>query len=1153
MSKKFWLKKITLHKSPGFASGSFPPVARLGQHLNVLWGPNGVGKSTLTRAMRALIWNTKSSGALEAEGTLQTPDSEWSLSLAQGKLSQVRLVDNQELLLPGRNDELSESYWFTLHELLQEDESSTGAFLRQVRTSMQGGVDLDVACQQAGGVPSFSSGNIAQAKLARQATEEVKQILKSQGDHQGIQDKLARLQQELDRGPELSSRKTLLEDALALSDLSKKIEEQEQKLFLYSPSLALIDKSSPKRLTELLEAHDKALGNEASLIQNRDRLHQSFLSCAIEAKDLQDLEKPKRIANHYNAYKDALVYQKSCEQEFTVAKEHVQEWEREHSWLIGESVEDTTLEAYVDTLRTLARECEPIRCDVAANKRLLDELGEYETIRHSLDDLSLLHVRLSDWMESFWKLQGTAKNKALQPGAKKILLILMLAIGGGSSWLGIAIHPAFFILGVAFMLLSVVLLIPSSTKNSEYVKAEQALKEAETECTRLLEKLAMGGISAWEVEGCQKLMERLRLEIAETYRLEQLNQRRKLALDHLKASTDRLQKWVCDWQSAARALGLKGDEARLEGSQFFHFAERLQMWSTYRLAFVSKQEALSVAQEETRRTLGLLQVELDTKESEITALKAKADSLIQRFGDALSLQSGIAENRVRLLEAQEKLQASKDAITEFWQKVGLEFGNEAELTELVAKLDQWNDLRFSLKYNRNLYAEKCTKNPKALEMALLYSAHDLSDALASLGKEQKELEEKREELGGLRATFEALKFGSSLSNALLKEESALAELEAYRNEQVAARMVATLAEDLKSESEKQFQPQVLKHASAWLSDITNHRYTLSANKEGFFATDTIMAKNYNLDELSSGTRIQLLFSIRMAFITMQEETSGVNLPIFLDELLANSDDDRALAIAQAIGNIAEERQVFYVTAQRDEVEKLKTIVTSEVTVIPLEDLQRDFKVSQEPLQPYVYERSEVPSPLDDYQEYGKILTVAGPSLWEPIEGLHSWHLLSDSEALYGYLKLGLKHVGQLISAKAAQNPSLAFRLKLLKSAQQHAQQGRSRTVHLSDLDDPALDLNRGAKYWSQIEAVIGGEGCTGDELLDAAQDKRIQRFTDSNLEMLSNWLFENRFATDTKSKRAQTILDELFVEFEALTVGSDDQMVVKRWLEAVIG
>ena len=1153
MSKKFWLKKITLHKSPGFASGSFPPVARLGQHLNVLWGPNGVGKSSLTRAMRALIWNTKSSGALEAEGTLQAPDSEWSLSLAQGKLSQVRLMDNQELLLPGRNDELSESYWFTLHELLQEDEKSTGAFLKQVRTSMQGGVDLDVACQNAGGGLSFAGGNILQSKQARQANEEVKQILKSQGEHQGIQDELARLQQELDRGPELSSRKALLEEAQALSDVSKRIEEQEQKLFLYSPSLALIDKSSPKRLAELLEAHDKALGNEASLIQNRDRLHQSFLSCAIEEKELQDLEKSGRIANHYNAYKDALVYQKSCEQEFAVAKEHVQEWEREHSWLIGESVEDTSLEAYVDTLRTLARECEPIRCGVAANKRLLDELGEYEAIKHPIDDLSLLHVRLSDWMESFWKLQGTAKNKALQPGVKKILLILMLAIGGGSSWLGIAIHPAFFILGVAFMLLSVVLLIPSSTKNSEYAKAEQELLQAEAEGDRLLKKLAMGTSYTWEVKGCQKLMESVRLEIAETYRLEQQNQRRKLAFDHLNASTDRLQKWVNDWQSAAKALGLKGDEARLEGSQFFHFAERLQTWSTYRLAFVGKQEVLSVAQEETRRTLGLLQVELDTKESEISALKAMVDSLIKRFGDALSFQSGIAENRVRLHETQQRLQESKEAITEFWKKVDLEFGNEAELSELVAKLDQWNDLKFSLKYNRKLFAEKREKNPRALEMARLYSALDLSDALASLGKEQKELEEKRVRFGGLRATFDALKFGSSLSNALLKEESAQAELEAFRNEQVASRMIATLAEDLKSESEKQFQPQVLKHASAWLSDITNHRYTLSASKDGFFATDTIMAKNFTLDELSSGTRIHLLFSIRMAFITMQEETSGVTLPIFLDELLANSDDDRALAITQAIGNIAQDRQVFYVTAQRDEVEKLKTIATSEVTVISLEDLQRNYKVSQNPIKRYVYDRNEVPPPLEDYQEYGKTLSVAGPSLWDPIEALHSWHLLADSEALYGYLKLGLKHVGQLISAKAAQNPTLYFRLELLKAAQQRSQQGRARTVHLSDLDDPALDLNRGAKFWSQIEAVVGGEGCSGGELLEAVQDKRIQRFTEGNLEVLSNWLFENRFASDTKRKEAHAILDELFVEFELLTVGSDDHVVVERWLASVIG
>ena len=1153
MSKKFWLKHITLHKSPGFASGTFPPVEKLGEHLNVVWGPNAVGKSTLSRAMRALIWDTKSSSAVEAEGLLQAPDSDWNLSLSQGKLTQTRLKDNLEVRLPGRNDELSESYWFTLHELLQEDGRSTDAFLRQVRTSMQGGVDLDAACQDAGGIPSFASGNIAQAKQVRGASEELEQILKTQEEHQGIQDKIDGLQKEVDQAPELSRKKALLEDAQQVLNITKSIEGQEQKLSLYPPSIAFIDKSSPKRLEELLEAQDKAKEEERSCIQNKERLQQGFFDCAIAEGQLQDVEKPIRIANQYNAYKDALHTQKTAKEEFGSAKQELLEWEAEHSWLIDEQTDENTLESYVDTLKALAQECEPLRCDVAAAKRLLDELGESEVIKHPAKDLSLLQIRLSDWVESFWKLQGTPKNKVLQPGTKRWLLLLILLIGGMTSWLGIAVQPVFFPLGFVLTLLSVVLLIPSSAKNSEYKQAEESLLQARQEAEKLLTQLDKEGPASWSLESCHTMSSEISSEITATHTLEQLELRRKLAQGHLEKAIESLRIWTSDWQHAAKAIGLKDDEAHLEGSQFFHFAERLQAWSTYRLQFVKKQEAFSVAQKETAHALSLLQAELDTQEREITSLKAKGDTLIKGFTDALSLQSRIRENEGRLFNALQQLLESEDAIKQFWENIQLALGNEAELTELVAKLDLWNDLRFSLKHNRTLYEQKSKEAPEALKMATINTSSDLSDALDKILHEQNTLEEKREELGGLRAIFEALKFGYDLSIAHLKQESALAELEAFRSEQVMARMIQTLGSDLKDESEEQFQPQVLKHASRWLSDITSHRYTLSANNEGFFATDTIMAKNHHLDELSSGTRIQLLFSIRMAFITMQEETSGVSLPIFLDELLANSDDDRALAIAVAIGNIADERQVFYVTAQRDEVEKLKTIATSEVTVIPLEDLRRDFRVSKDPLKSYVYDRKEVAPAVEDYQEYGRALSVAGASLWDPIERLHSWHLLTNSEELYKYLQQGLTRVGQLISSKAGKDPSLGLRLDLLKAAQQSSQLGRTRTVHLSDLNDPALDLNRGAKYWEQILEVVGLDGTTGNELLEAVEDKRIQRFTDANLEILSTWLFDNKFATDTESKDSHTILEDLFVESDVLTVGSVEERIVGRWLDAVIG
>ena len=1152
MSKKFWLKHITLHKSPGFASGTFPPVGKLGEHLNVIWGPNAVGKSTLSRAMRALVWDTQPGDEVEAEGLLQTPDTEWGLSVAQGKLTQTRLEDNQDLRLPGRNDELSESYWFTLHELLQEDDSSTEAFLRQVRTSMQGGVDLDTASVNAGGIPSFSSGNIAQAKQLRQASEDLQQILRTQGEHQGIQDTIKALEKALQEAGELSAHKALIEDARSLVELAKKIEEQEQQLALYSPSMALIDKSSPARLEELQRAKDKAEEEKRSYTQTRDTLTQRVTDCAITAEQLQDVEKPGRIANQFAAYKDALQVHKKAELEFGSAQEELLEWEREHSWLIDGHADDKTLKSYVSTLKTLAQECEPLRCNVAANRRLLDELGEPEEIQHSAQDLSLLQIRLSDWITSFWKVQGTPNTKAVQPGRKKWLLILILGIGGAFSYLGMVFHPGLYILGVAFMLLSVVMLVPSPSKSKEYKRAEQALQQARQEAEELFKQFDREGPVSWTPEFCHKISGELSSEIASLHKTEQLNQRRKLAEGHLGLALQRLQTWTESWQKAVNAIGLKDGEANLEGSQFFHFAERLQIWSTYRLHFVTTQEALSVGQKESSRILLLLQGELETQESEITTLQAMADSLIKRFNEARSLHTRLGENESRLSASHKAFLLSESAIKEFWKSIGLAFGDETTLRDLVSNLGVWNDLRYSLKHNRSLYSQKSQDLPEALELATKHTFSDLSDALDKVVQQQKALEEKRVELGGLRATFDALASSSDLSTALLKQESATLDLEDFRSEQVMARMIASLASDLKKESEEKFQPQVLKHASTWLSDITNHRYTLSANNEGFFATDTIMAKNYNLDELSSGTRIQLLFSIRMAFITMQEETSGVNLPIFLDELLANSDDDRALAIAQAIGNIAKERQVFYVTAQRDEVEKLKTIATSEVTVISLEDLKRAFKVSNVPLQEYVYSKKEVPSALEDYQVYGRTLSVAGASLWGTIESLHSWHLLTDSAELYDYLQQGLTHIGQLISAKAQKNPALAFRLELLQAAQQRAQQGRAKKVHLSDLEDPALDVNRSAKFWEQIQDVVGSEGCTGEELLEAVEDKRIQRFGDANLDMLTSWLFENKFVSDKKSMGSQSIVEDLFVEFDALAVGSEEERVIMRWLNAVI-
>jgi len=286
MKRKFWIKDIRVHKSPGFEAGTFPPIQELGEHLNIIWGPNGVGKSTLTRAMRSLIWKSGVSNEVETSGTLQTDESLWGLSLANGRLRQTRLSDNQEISLPGRNDELSESYWFTLHELLQEDAGNAATFLHEVRTRMQGGIDLGSACEKAGGISTFARATVSQARDAKAAIESLKKVIREQEEHQHIQDDIDALQREIDEGSSLSKRKSVIERALFLIETKEAIDTLQRKLASYDPAIGSLTTDASRRAEELKEALKKAEDDFDSCARLGEELTQEFRECSVEERHL---------------------------------------------------------------------------------------------------------------------------------------------------------------------------------------------------------------------------------------------------------------------------------------------------------------------------------------------------------------------------------------------------------------------------------------------------------------------------------------------------------------------------------------------------------------------------------------------------------------------------------------------------------------------------------------------------------------------------------------------------------------------------------------------------------------------------------------------------------------------------------------------------
>ncbi|HOQ95374.1 MAG TPA: ATP-binding protein, partial [Sphaerochaeta sp.] len=182
MGKRYRFERMHLSRSPGFRSPPFGTLDSFSPGLNILYGPNGIGKSSLIRAMRALLTKTKDGSFIDAEAIVKGEKERWVLSLDHGQLSQIRGESGERSTLPGRNDTLSDAYFFGLHELLTEV-GDNPVFVTRVQSEMQGGIDLEAARTKSEAKSRFSLASIGESQRAikaRKAVQELKSSIAAQ-------------------------------------------------------------------------------------------------------------------------------------------------------------------------------------------------------------------------------------------------------------------------------------------------------------------------------------------------------------------------------------------------------------------------------------------------------------------------------------------------------------------------------------------------------------------------------------------------------------------------------------------------------------------------------------------------------------------------------------------------------------------------------------------------------------------------------------------------------------------------------------------------------------------------------------------------------------------------------------------------------------
>jgi uncharacterized protein YhaN len=195
---------------------------------------------------------------------------------------------------------------------------------------------------------------------------------------------------------------------------------------------------------------------------------------------------------------------------------------------------------------------------------------------------------------------------------------------------------------------------------------------------------------------------------------------------------------------------------------------------------------------------------------------------------------------------------------------------------------------------------------------------DLEGALAVARRQAREIEAERSEFLETRGTLDGrMQRGAeeSASARLRLDEAGIIErigqsLETYAVTSVAARLL----EDALEAYEAERQPSVIQSAQDIFTRLTGGRYTRLATPLGRFEplVSGVASSGKPPERLSRATAEQLFLALRLSYI---EHLAGAHpsLPVLMDDVLVNFDDERRSAAARVIAEFAASRQVIYFT------------------------------------------------------------------------------------------------------------------------------------------------------------------------------------------------------------------------------------------------
>ena len=1090
------IKRLTIHRMPGFRDGG-PSYDDLADGLNVIVGANGSGKTTTCRAIRGLLWGDELVGLKPVSLQSAWADGDDTLLIDREADSHVWQMNGTPCEAPDLPPaDLARCYTVTIDDLFEIDDTARAG---KIVNALAGGYDLAAVRAK---VTPFKKRQASDARKALVAAERlVREVQDAHEALSGEADSLSSLNDEAGAAAEARAKLDKIKIVRGLDGLLGEIARARASLESFPPDMDRLGGKEGETLADLrneIDAAETKLREASQTIE-----HQQARRAAADLPD--GGVAPERLAEqqrHLTALKEA---ERDLARSLDVVTRAAASRDEALRCLNvqgdAEAVDAIDVQA-LDQIESLHGEVEAARANLAAARARLDMLGPDEP---ACDTVQLERglASLYDWLAA-----RTPDQTPWPPSTKPFWILAALLLG--TTVVLAVINPAW----------AALLVVEGALALWAFKGALPRVQKVDrrNECQARFAQTGLDAPDAWTAEDVGQKIRQLVNANAQAHRALQLQAERLSARQQAEQFTDSVGKLDTKRAELAERVGVAPRTGMLALTDMATNLRELREASTELAAARAAADATDASRHEQLEKINafLSSFGLDACDA-YAAAQASFDGLKARADD-------YADAAARLAAAMKDADDARQTIARFetrrgtlFTDAGLGDGDDQALTERLAQLDDYRKAKAEL---RDLEAKK-----SVFESQLAGADDLLGLSVEALDQAEVDLDtcaSRRDDILGriqsIRDRIDRAKAGHDLGDANAVGEQ--------RDVALGTMAGAFLLDGVETEYRADSEPGVLRRARDWFAMFTHHRYTLQAGPGGdnggaaFRAVDATTNRGLGLDELSRGTRMQLLLAVRLAFAAEAEKHRSP-LPFILDEVLSSSDPERFKAIIDCLLVLVKEgRQVFYFTCQPGDAKAWDEAATkagiTDRKFINLDEARRNGVATGGPLSESATSIREIPSPDGaSPEEYGRRLGVTELDPSAPAAGADVAHFVDDADQLYGLRRAGIRQLGPLRGLKSL-GPSDAFiapdalartlaRAELLDAFAGAWSVGRGRPLTREDLTEAGVS----GKFIDGVAEIARELDWDAERLMaavEARDDERLKGFRTKTVETMRDWM-----------------------------------------------